>query len=258
MMVGRFAIFTVPSLMTLGTVISIYENPFPAPSAVTIQDQQEALKVLRRNVLNTFSHVSREYSTLCDINPIMTLQIREMEGAGSSQATMKPGESPSLLFYYLFDDWITSYSLVAKREHKYGAALEVLRRNMFDRAKVDLMGSLHLIGRRLAVLKRIYQSYDLIITRVLERQRTLSDEARLRAEASSPSPANLGDAPSSRQEKRLHSMQQTSNMITTSAGEVSLGVPLSPPAIVCIVSEHIMKDTSARALAKFSSFAWTC
>jgi hypothetical protein len=38
------------------------------------------------------------------------------------------GEASSLLFYYLFDDWYTSYSLVARKEHQYSAKLEDLVR----------------------------------------------------------------------------------------------------------------------------------
>lgn len=35
-------------------------------------------------------------------------------------------DSSSLIFYYLFDDWYTSYSLVAKKEHQYSAQLDSL------------------------------------------------------------------------------------------------------------------------------------
>ena len=32
-------------------------------------------------------------------------------------------DAPSLLFFYIFDDWYTSYSLVARKEHQYGKQL---------------------------------------------------------------------------------------------------------------------------------------
>ncbi|MCJ1468059.1 hypothetical protein MMC07_006685 [Pseudocyphellaria aurata] len=95
-------------------------------------------------------------------------------------------DSPSLLFYYLFDDWSTTYSLVARKEHQYGVQLEHLvspalfvlilltipqRRKMFVKPDVDLVNDLHHVGRQLAVLKRMYQSYVLIIERILERQK---------------------------------------------------------------------------------------
>jgi hypothetical protein len=49
---------------------------------------------------------------------------------------------------------------------------------MLERPVVDLVNELHWLGRRLAVLKRLYQSYELIMRRLLQRQRMLRDEAR--------------------------------------------------------------------------------
>lgn len=48
---------------------------------------------------------------------------------------------------------------------------------MLSRPVVDLVNELHWLGRRLAVLKRLYQSYELIMMRILQRQRLLRDEA---------------------------------------------------------------------------------
>lgn len=49
---------------------------------------------------------------------------------------------------------------------------------MLTKPAVDLVNELHWLGRRMAVLKRVYQSYELVLTRVLQRQRLLRDEAR--------------------------------------------------------------------------------
>ena len=103
---------------------------------------------------------------------------------------------------------------------------------MFERAKVDLVGSLHLIGRRLAVLKRLYQSYAMIIDRILERQRGLRDEARMHAEASSSFPNSLPHGAGNSQDASVRIMQQPSNLAMTAAGETALGVRLSPSAIL--------------------------
>ena len=35
-------------------------------------------------------------------------------------------DSPGLLLYYLFDDWYTSYALVAKKEQQYATRLQAL------------------------------------------------------------------------------------------------------------------------------------
>lgn len=59
---------------------------------------------------------------------------------------------------------------------------------MLQRPVVDLVNELHWLGRRLAVLKRLYQSYELIMTRILQRQRLLRDEAR-----SQPRPMSMGN-----------------------------------------------------------------
>lgn len=49
---------------------------------------------------------------------------------------------------------------------------------MHDRPDTELVKKLHRLGRRLAVLKRLYQSYELIMRRLLQRQRILRDDAR--------------------------------------------------------------------------------
>lgn len=59
---------------------------------------------------------------------------------------------------------------------------------MLDRPVVDLINELHWLGRRLAVLKRLYQSYELIMRRLLQRQRMLRDEAR----SHQPAPLSFG------------------------------------------------------------------
>jgi hypothetical protein len=42
---------------------------------------------------------------------------------------------------------------------------------MLERANVGLIDDLHQLGRQLGVLKRLYQSYDFLVTRILKRQR---------------------------------------------------------------------------------------
>ena len=44
---------------------------------------------------------------------------------------------------------------------------------MFTKPQVPLIQKLHQYGRELAVLKRMYQSYELIIERILDRQKPL-------------------------------------------------------------------------------------
>ncbi|CAF9940867.1 MAG: hypothetical protein ALECFALPRED_008890, partial [Alectoria fallacina] len=155
-----------------GTVISIYENPFPSHKGGIPEGKQLLLTVIRRNLLNVFMQLSGVDDVHRKKNPINTLDIRpSLLSNQSSNITI--ADSPSLLFYYLFDDWYTSYALVAKSEHQYAMDLEKLRKDMFTKPQVPLIQKLHQYGRELAVLKRMYQSYALIIERILDRQKPL-------------------------------------------------------------------------------------
>lgn len=155
-----------------GTVISIYENPFPGNQGGVTAKEQQLLNAIRRNLLNVFKQLSKVNDEHRKKNPINTLDIRpSLLSNQSSNITI--ADSPSLLFYYLFDDWYTSYALVAKSEHQYAMELEKLRKDMFTKPQVTLIQKLHRYGRELAVLKRMYQSYALIIERILDRQKPL-------------------------------------------------------------------------------------
>ena len=115
--------------MRSGTVISIYETPFPDKKGDTDNRERVLLSVIRRNLHNVLMQLSRVNDERRKRNPINTLDIRP--GLSSNLSTgqsskIKISDSPSLLFYYLFDDWYTTYALVAKREHHYAARLEDL------------------------------------------------------------------------------------------------------------------------------------
>lgn len=101
---------------------------------------------------------------------------------------------------------------------------------MLDRPVVDLINELHWLGRRLAVLKRLYQSYELIMRRLLQRQRMLRDEARS-SHPAVPYGATFGDM-------ECVDMRQSSlvshSSIPGTAGmtDKSVGVQLSSTAVV--------------------------
>lgn len=111
-------------------------------------EQQHALTVIRRNLLNVFSQLSKATDGQKEPNPIMTLAIRG--GIVSGNDGVKDsfdaplGDASSLLFYYLFDDWYTSYSLVARKEHQYGAQLEHLVRSPRDCRSILILAYIHL------------------------------------------------------------------------------------------------------------------
>ncbi|KEY82784.1 hypothetical protein BA78_4925 [Aspergillus fumigatus] len=164
-----------------GTVVSIQENPYPRISEPRPESEvKSVLGVVRRNVQLIFSGASKQHSASSESDSLVTIRVRASNGSHSDHVSIHQDDGPGLLFYYIFDDWVTSYALIAKREHKYGVLLDRLREDMLNKPAVDLVNELHWLGRRLAVLRRLYQSYELILTRVLQRQRLLRDEARSR------------------------------------------------------------------------------
>ena len=107
-----------------GTVISIYENLYPNHVSSLNDEEQEDLESVRRNLKNVFCQLSFANETSHSHNPIMSLPIRSPTPDKDDNPHASPSDVPSLLLYYLFDDWYTSYSLVARSEHQYGARLE--------------------------------------------------------------------------------------------------------------------------------------
>ncbi|KAL2043302.1 hypothetical protein N7G274_003608 [Stereocaulon virgatum] len=166
-----------------GTLISIYENPFPGHPGDLDEKQTARLLQIRRNLLNVFKQLSNVNNKSRRNNPINTLDIRP--GLVSNQTSnITIADSPGLLLYYLFDDWYTSYALVAKEEHQYARLLEDLRLDMFTKPHVQIVQQLHQYGRQLGVLKRMYQSYAMIIDRILARQKPVYSSSGDTANAS--------------------------------------------------------------------------
>ena len=154
-----------------GTVVSTFE----APNSIS----QDLLTVLRRNQVNIFLHLSRLHTHWISQNVLMQVNIRPLRHSKGDTDT-KPFdvlEASSLLFYYLFDDWFATYSLISGRDHPYRERLELLRQKMMTSAEVDDVEALHQIGRQLTVLKRVYESYETIVSRILQKQRYLLPEA---------------------------------------------------------------------------------
>lgn len=97
---------------------------------------------------------------------------------------------------------------------------------MLDRPVVELINELHWLGRRLAVLKRLYQSYELIMRRLLQRQRMLRDEARS-LHPTVPYGATFGDM----EYVDMRQASLVSYSSVPSAAEKSVGVQLSSTAV---------------------------
>jgi len=99
---------------------------------------------------------------------------------------------------------------------------------MLDRPVVELVNELHWLGRRLGVLKRLYQSYELIMKRMLQRQRLLREEAR---PTRSPLNFPLG---ATFEEVELADIRHESSMSSTSlvnTNDKPVGILLSSAAV---------------------------
>jgi hypothetical protein len=110
----------------IGTIISIQENPFARQKGVSIDEAKPVLDVVRRNIRFIFAGVSKLHFAMSESESLITIRVRQFSDLGPDQANIKQEDGPSLLFYYIFDDWVSSYGLIAKREHKYGVLLEEL------------------------------------------------------------------------------------------------------------------------------------
>ena len=102
------------------------ENPFPGLSGPSEKELQSVLNVVRRNMQLIFAGVSQHHFASSASDSLVTIRVRPFNGGGPDQASIKQDDGPSLLFYYIFDDWVSSYALVAQREHKYGVSLNRL------------------------------------------------------------------------------------------------------------------------------------
>lgn len=146
------------------TIITIQEDVFATCSLPQSPQTRKALQTIRRNTTIVFTQCSKAS------NPpeSMRLPIRHRLGDSSEETIHRATDVPGLLFFYLFADELTTYSLIARREHKYSTALEDLRLCMMDRAELSHIERLHVIGRHLAVLRRMYEGYSSLIDRLLQ------------------------------------------------------------------------------------------
>jgi hypothetical protein len=68
----------------------------------------------------------------------------------------------------------TTFELVSGRHHPYRRKLDDVRARMSKAPAVGDVEKLHQIGQQLVVLQRVYEGYEKIIDRLLQRQRQLS------------------------------------------------------------------------------------
>ena len=157
------------------TVLSINEDPFPFAGDILNPQQQRILTETRRNTLNVFRSLSKVHgSSLLAHNPMTLLPLRTRLGSTPEETAHRASDAPSGLFFYLFENWHNSYTLVTRKESRYGVELAALRAEMFIAPKLCHIDRLDGVGRELGVLRRHYQGYTRIIDRLLEPRKVTS------------------------------------------------------------------------------------
>lgn len=153
------------------TVISINEDPFPFAGGNLTALQQRILFETKRNLVNVLRSLSMNNDLpLLANNPLTLLPIRIRLGHTACETAHRSSDSPGLLFYYLFENWHNSYTLVTRKESRYGVELNELRKEMYECPRLHHIDRLDSIGRELGVLRRHYESYTSIVDRLLEPQ----------------------------------------------------------------------------------------
>ncbi|KAG9833231.1 hypothetical protein KCU77_g12582, partial [Aureobasidium melanogenum] len=151
------------------TVISINEDLYPYSEGRLSHPQHLIMMETRRNLINVFRSLSKVEDNR-DANPLVLLPIRRRLGDTKEETAHRDKDAPGLLFYYLFENWFNSYSLITRRESRYGIELERLQKEMFSAPKLHHIDLLHGIGNELGALKRHYKSYIRLVDRVTEPQ----------------------------------------------------------------------------------------
>jgi hypothetical protein len=107
------------------TVISISEDPFPFSNGSLRAEDLKMLYTTRRNLVNVFRQLSKAPTPLRD-TALIQLPIRNRVGNSTEETAHRNTDAPGLLFYYLFEDWGTTFNLISRRDHGYGAELDRL------------------------------------------------------------------------------------------------------------------------------------
>lgn len=176
------------------TLITITEG-----TGATARKPSDQVSVLRQHLTNVFLQLSyakvhpREKSvSIVPIRKMMKDDEESTEGVAG------------LLLYYLFDDWTSTFALLAQRNNPYSVELNKLRRNMMEKASLKHVELLHRLGRQLVVLKRLYEAYQIVIGKLLTRHEALEKARTL-------STSHTGA-------QTTHAANDTLNLVYTTSG----------------------------------------
>lgn len=143
-------------LMSDKTVVTINEDPFPYSRGRLTHLNDQTLVETRRNLINVFRSLSRVEDPE-SLSPLTLLPIRKRLGDTEEETAHRTSDAPGLLFYYLFENWFNSYSLVTRKESRYGIELDNVVRNLkFESNTLDRTVALQVLVARLRVQSFLY------------------------------------------------------------------------------------------------------
>ncbi|KAF3918139.1 hypothetical protein ABW21_db0208661 [Orbilia brochopaga] len=152
------------------TVITLHE-PFPPfrQDVATYDKARNTTSRVRRNMRMILKCLSAAgLARSMDASDAYNAELA-ME-TGALIVRQAPDQACDLLFYYLFDDWYSTWGLTVDRAHPYTKKLSMMK---YENPQLHHIDELHDIVRRLASLKRVYQSYELVLSRLLEENKHL-------------------------------------------------------------------------------------
>ncbi|KFZ08424.1 hypothetical protein V502_09362 [Pseudogymnoascus sp. VKM F-4520 (FW-2644)] len=144
------------------TVISFHEDPRPK------HGNPEYIKTVREHTLSVLSQLSIIGSGAADGVELISLR----QPAGAKITSELTGvEGASNLFYYLFDDWTATYTLLRVLQ----GSLEKLRKkimagldqNQPDALAKEIIPKLYEVGKLLRSNQHLFMGYENLITRIL-------------------------------------------------------------------------------------------
>lgn len=152
-------------------MISIHEplGPTSLPS----------LQKIRRNPLTVFRSLS--LSTLATSSPqaaIVGGGLDDLPFRMPSHDLSNISGGPSLLMYYLFDDWHSMYPFVLRAGHPYSTQMRALRNEMHADPRLTHLARLNHLTRQLAILRRMYETRKIILENILYRHENVSRASR--------------------------------------------------------------------------------
>lgn len=163
-----------------GTVISIFED---SPTA-----DPQMISRTRQNQVNVFRNLSR--AKACSQSALMQTSIRSTASPEANPHAI-PSEMASLLFYYLFDDWLNMFAQVSGSEHSYRRRLELVRREMMEHARPEQIDLLNQLGKHLSALRSICKSYQSMIEQLVRNSLVMSSHSHSQADQDSSSTDTL-------------------------------------------------------------------